>query len=156
MTDQDQLSSLQLRVAMAEAARLVAAEQAAARRSAANDCRTPLGSERTGGHHLQAQSVQVPDAAQLPRGTARLSPARLVQYFDDRDTRTQQTADAREARREQATAEREARGEAQHMAQLAALRGSPPTGSHPCSFIPNKGFSEIQQVSGTRDQALLP
>ena len=70
MTDQEQLASLQLRAAMAEAtARLVAAEQATAlgRRTTAEHL---LESEITGGNSLQAQSFQVPYAAQLPRGTA--------------------------------------------------------------------------------------
>ncbi len=68
-----------------------------------------------------------------------------------------QAADECEARREQATAQREAGQEAQHAAHLAALLGSPPTGSPPfCGFIPNKGFSEIEQFSGARDRALLP
>jgi hypothetical protein len=37
-----------------------------------NDGRTPSGSERNGGHPLQALSVPVMDAAQLPRGTTRI------------------------------------------------------------------------------------
>ncbi len=36
------------------------------------------------------------------------------------------------------------------------LRGSPPTGGHPSSFIPNKGFNEIKPFSGARGQDLLP
>ena len=147
-TDQEQLASLQLRAAMAEAtARLLAAEQATAHLLAARE------REDTLSRQSRSRSRTPPSS---PGGQPTSELARLVQFFGDRDTRLQQAADEREARREQATAEREARREAQHAAQLAALRGSPPTGSPSCSFIPNKGFSEIKPFSGARDQALLP
>ncbi len=71
--------------------------------------------------------------------------AHLLQYFDER-----------EARREHAAAKRDARREMQHAAQLAALRGSPPAGGYPRSFVPNKGFSETTPFSGVCGQDLLP
>ena len=156
MTDQEQLASLQLRAAMAEAtARIVAAEQATAlgRRTTAEHLLAARELEDTLSRQSRSRSRTPPSS---PAGQPASDLARLVQFFDDRDTRMQQAADEREARREQATAEREARREEQHAAQLAALRGSPPTGSPSCSFIPNKGFSEIKQFSGARDQTLLP
>jgi hypothetical protein len=58
--------------------------------------------------------------------------------------------------REQAADERDALREAQHAAQLAALRGSPPAHGHPSSFTPNKGFNEIKRFAWTRRQDLLP
>ena len=148
--------SLQLRVAMAEAtARLVAAEQAAAlgRRTTAEHLLAAREMEDTLSRHCRSRSWTPPSS---PAGQPASDLARLVQYFDDREARTQQAADEREARRDQAAAEREARREAQHAEQLAALRGSTPAGGHPCSFIPNKGFSEIKPFSGARGQDLLP
>ncbi len=151
MADQDQLASLQLRAAMAEAtARLVAAEQATAlgRRTTAEHLLAARELEDTLSRHSRSRSRTPPSS---PAGQPTSYLARLVQYSEDRETRNQQAADEREARRKQAAADRDTRRETQHAAQLAALRVSPPTGGHPSSFIPKKGFNEIKTVFwGTR------
>ncbi len=155
------------KLAIAEATARLVAEQAAA-----------LGRRTTAEHLLAAQELEdaiskrsrsrsrTPPSSPagqptsptgtpvFPSGTSDL--ARLMQYFADREIRTQQAADEREVRREQAAADRDARREAQHAAQLAALRGSPPTSCHPGSFTPNKGFNDIKPFSWARGQDLLP
>jgi hypothetical protein len=134
---QDQLAPLQLRAAMAEAtARIVAADQAAAlgRRTTVEHLLATRELEDHLSRHSRSRS-RTPPSPPVGQPTADL--ARLVQYFDER-----------EARREHAAAERDARREMQHAAQLAALRGSPPAGGYPRSFVPNKGFSEITPFSG--------
>ena len=141
----DQLAALQLRVAMAEAtARLVAAEQAAAlgRRTTAEHLLATRELEDTLSRQSRSRSRTPPSP---PAGQPTGDMARWMQYWDERETR-----------RDHAAAERDARREMQHAAQLAALRGSPHAGGHPCSFIPNKGFSEITPFSGVRGQDLLP
>ena len=141
----DQLAALQLRVAMAEAtARLVAAEQAAAlgRRTTAEHLLATRELEDNLSRHSRSRSRTPPSP---PAGQPTGDMARWMQYWDERETR-----------RDHAAAERDARREMQHAAQLAALRGSPHAGGHPCSFIPNKGFSEITPFSGVRGQDLLP
>jgi len=125
MGAQDQLAALQLRAAMAEAtARLVAAELAAAEATArlvAVEQAAALG-RRTTAEHLLATCELEENLSRHSRSRSRTPPsppagqstadlARLVQYFDERETR-----------REQAAAERDARREMQHAAQLAALR----------------------------------
>jgi hypothetical protein len=162
--DQDQLASLQLRVAIAEAtARLVAAEQATAlgRRTTAEHLLAAQELEDTISRRSRSRSLTPPSspAGQPPSPTPVFTSdtARLVQYFEDREARTQLAAEQREARMEQAAAEREAlRAETQHAAQLAALLVSPLAGGHPGSFTPNKGFNDIKLFSWARGQNLLP
>jgi hypothetical protein len=155
MGDQAHLASLQLRAAMAEAtARLVAAEQAAA-----------LG-RRTQNTFWQRENWRTLSPGTVGPGHGRRpAPLRdnphltwLAWCSISRTGRPilnrQPTNERRRGNKQQQTGD--AQRETQHAAQLAALLGSPPTGGHPSSFIPNKGFSEIKPFSGARGQDLLP